>query len=214
MTQPPANGDPTRISTIAAILSLIASALALVSLGGLHVLSPEFDPSRRAVSEYALGHYGWALSLMFLAWGLSAWTLAFAIQSQLKTISGRIGLVFLIVGGIGWAMASVLDVRWPRLHNLSAAIGIPSLPISAMLISVNLGRTRAWSSAKKALLWTANLTWMSLALMAVAILSMSGKPGSRQNLIGWPNRILILAYSLWVVTVAWQAIRARGSTRS
>jgi len=32
----------------------------------LHVLSPEFSPSRRVISEYALGHYPWVLSLMFL----------------------------------------------------------------------------------------------------------------------------------------------------
>jgi hypothetical protein len=177
-------------------------------------LSPEFDPSRRAVSEYALGQYGWLLSLMFVAWGLSSWALAHAIRSQVTGIGGRVGFVSLVAAGLGEAMAAVFDVRWPQLHGLSAAIGIPSLPIAAMLISINLGRTEAWLSARRVLLWTANLTWMSLALLAVAVLSLTGILGSRQILIGWPNRLLIAAYSLWVMTVAWQAMRRRGKSPS
>lgn len=204
-----AYSDPQQISTSAAGLSLATSALTLLSLASLHVLSPEFDPARRAVSEYAMGHYGWLLSLMFLAWGLSAWTLAVAIRAQVCAISGKIGLVLLLVSGIGESMASVFDVSWPRMHGLSAAIGIPSLPIAAMLISLNLARTPAWSPAKRLLLWTANLTWISLALMVGAIFSMST---ARHIPFGWPNRLLIAIYSFWVMTVAWQAIRVRART--
>jgi hypothetical protein len=208
------NSDPQKISRSASRLSLTSAVTALVSLAGLHVLSPEFDPARRAVSEYALGHYGWLLSLMFVTWGLSAWALAFAIRSQVRGIAGYVGLVFLIAAGIGEAMASVFDVSWPRLHGLSAAIGIPSLPVAAVLISVSLGRTPAWYPDRRILLWTANLTWMSLALLAIVILSPIGRPGSRQALIGWPNRLLIVAYSAWVITVAWQALRVRSKSPS
>jgi hypothetical protein len=165
------------------------------------------------VSEYALGAYAWLLSLMFLAWGLSSWLLAWAIRSQLRTAAGQIGLVLLIAAGIGWAMASVFDVGWPRLHVLSAAIGIPSVPIAAMSISLNLGRTRDWNSAKRVLCWTANLTWIGLALLVASVL-LTGPPGSRKSLIGWPNRLLILAYSLWVMAVAFEAIRVRQSAVS
>jgi hypothetical protein len=208
------NSDPQKISRFAARLSLTSAVVALVSLASLHVLSPEFDPSRRAVSEYALGQYAWLLSLMFVAWGLSAWALAFAIRSQVRGIGGSVGLVFLVVAGIGEAMASVFDVSWPQLHGLSAAIGIPSLPIAAVLISVSLGRTQTWHPARRILLWAANLTWISLALLAIVILSSTAKLGSGQALIGWPNRLLIVAYSAWVITVAWQALRVRSKSPS
>jgi hypothetical protein len=208
------NNDPQKISRSGASLSLIAAVTALFSLASLHVLSPEFDPARRMVSEYALGHYGWLLSLMFVTWGLSAWALAFAIRSHVRGIGGYIGLVFLFAAGSGEVMASVFDVSWPRLHGLSAAIGIPSLPVAAVLISVSLGRTQAWHPDRRILLWTANLTWMSLALLAIVILSPIGKLGSRQALIGWPNRLLIVAYSAWVITVASQALRVRSKSPS
>jgi Protein of unknown function (DUF998) len=187
-------GQPRAIAAWAALLSLSASLAALVCLAGLHVLSPEFDPSWRVVSEYALGRHGWALSLMFLAWAISSWGLAIAIRSQLKTIGGQVGLVFLVAAGAGEAMASVFDLRQPAPHNLAAAIAIPSLPIAATLISVCLGRTQLWLPAKRAVLWAANLTWFSLAVMVAALFSLHRKAGVLRVPIGWPNRFLIVFY--------------------
>jgi len=204
------SSDPLEISIPAARLSLATSLAALVSLAGLHILSPEFDPSRRFVSEYAFGQYGWVLSLMFLTWGLSSWALAFAIRSQARTLAGKTGLVFLVAAGVGEAMAAVFDVRRPALHGLAGAIGIPSLPIAAVLISVSLRRTRVWSSRKRVLLWTANLTWASLGLMVAVMLPPTGKMGGLKVPIGWSNRLLIAMYSVWVMSVAWQAIRLKG----
>ena len=84
-------------------ISLVASLASLVFLMALHILSPEFDPSSRMVSEYALGTYGWVLSLMFLAWALSCVALFFAITSHVGTIGGKIGLGFLLTSALGMA---------------------------------------------------------------------------------------------------------------
>ena len=156
--------DTATISVPAARVAIAASGAVLLLLASLHVLSPEFDPSWRVVSEYANGRYGWVLSLMFASWALSSWALAVAVWSQVNTIGGKIALGLLIAAGVGEAMASVFDINHP-LHNLAGMIGVLSLPIAAMLISVRLGRTQAWSPAKNVLLWTANLTWVSLVLM-------------------------------------------------
>lgn len=204
-----AQRDPSTIAAGAAILALTASVATLVCLTGLHVLSPEFDPSWRVVSEYALGRHGWALSLMFLAWAISSWSLAVAIWSQVQTIGGQIGLVFLVAAGLGEAMAAVFDVRQPAPHNLAAAVGVPSLPIAAMLISVTLGRTRVWQPARRAMLWAANLTWISLAVMVAAVFSLHPRAGVWKVPIGWPNRFLIVIYCTWVIVVAWRAVRLR-----
>src|SRR6266852_5889192 len=97
----PTTGLRTRISLPAASLAIASSAAALLLLALLHVLSPEFGPSWRMVSEYALGHYGWVLSLMFLAWAVGSWALAGAIWSQVTTRAGKIGLWLLLVAGLG-----------------------------------------------------------------------------------------------------------------
>ena len=199
------------ISLTAARLSWAAATTALVLLAALHVLSPEFDPSWRMVSEYALGDYGWVLALLFLTWALSCVTLFFAIKPHIQTIAGKIGLGFLLTAAVGMSMASVFDVSHD-LHGLAAMIGMPSLPIAAMLTSVSLVRNPAWSSARRWLLWTANLTWISLVLMSAAVfigLSQSGGEFGSDVLAGWPNRFLVVAYCAWLITAAWRADQLR-----
>ena len=218
------------ISLPFAWLAIATSVAVLALLAGLHILSSEFDPAWRMVSEYANGQYGWVLSLMFFFWGLSSWALAYALWSQAQTTAGKVGLAFLVAAGIGEAMASVFDINH-SLHGLSALIGIPSLSIAAMLISVSLSRTQAWSRVKKFLLWTANLTWISVVLLIVSFIVMIvtyTQSGASMNttevptslpegviaLVGWANRFLILIYCTWVMTVAWQAIKVSGQKSS
>ena len=139
--------DTPKIEVIGARLSIGAAVTVLLLLASLHVLSPEFDPSFRMVSEYALGHYGWVLSLMFLAWGMSSWALAVAIWSQVKTKAGKVGLWFLVIAGLGEAMASVFDVTHDIGHSIAGVLGIGGFPIAALLLSVSLGRLHAQKAA-------------------------------------------------------------------
>jgi hypothetical protein len=203
------------IAVSAARLAITFAVACVLLLASLHALSPEFDPSWRVVSEYANGQYGWVLSLMFAAWAISSWALAVAIWPLARTGAGRLGIFFLVAAGLGEAMASVFDINHP-LHGLAGALGIIGLPVAAMSISLTLVRIPGWTNAKQALLWTANLTWVSLVLMmaalTVAIAGHSRPAGKRPpNLVGYPNRLLVVLYCLWVMTVAWQAIKRRSA---
>jgi hypothetical protein len=190
-------------------VSLAASATALLLLASLHVLSPEIDPSWRMVSEYALGEHGGVLALMFLAWATSSAALAFAVRSQLRTLPGRIGLGFLLVAALGMSLAAVFDARHP-LHGLAAMLGIPSLPIAALLISTSLARNPAWASARRWLLGSAHLTWLSLVLMVATVFVGLSKNDGRFGPavpVGWPNRLLVSSYCGWLIVVAASACR-------
>lgn len=191
---------------VAGQISFAAAAASLVLLAALHVLSPELDPSWRMVSEYALGNFGWVLALMFLTWALSCVALFFAIRSQVRTIGGKIGLVFLLAAALGMSMAAMFDVNH-NLHGLAAMIGMPSLPVAAILISVSLARNPAWTPVRRSLLWTAILTWASLVLMNVAVFTgftPTGEP-SPDAWVGWANRFLVIAYDIWLMVVARRA---------
>jgi hypothetical protein len=225
--------DPRRISAPAAVLAMAAAVAAGALLVALHVLSPEYSPAWRMVSEYANGHYAWVLSLMFAAWGSSTLAIAFAIRTQVDGRSGRIGLGALILSGIGQAAAAVFDLNQVLLHELVGVLGIVALPIGAMLISTNLARTAPWSAAARQLVYAANLTWIALVLWMASFPLMVGTfmhalgtlpsappsqlPPGVVALVGWTNRLLIVAAWAWVIVVAWHAIRVRGratSTRS
>jgi len=193
-------------SQVAGQISFAAAAASLVLLAALHVLSPELDPSWRMVSEYALGSFGWVLALMFLTWALSCVALFLAIRLQVRTLGGKIGLVLLLAAALGMTMAAMFDVNH-NLHGLAAMIGIPSLPIAAILISLSLTRNPTWTPARRSLLWTAILTWASLVLMNVAVFTgftSTGEP-SPDAWVGWANRFLVIAYDVWLMVVARRA---------
>ena len=216
--------DTPKIEVIGARLSIAAAVAVLLLLASLHVLSPEFDPAFRMVSEYALGHYGWVLPLMFLAWGMSSWALAVAIWSQVKTKAGKVGLWFLVIAGLGEAMASVFDVTRDPGHSIAGALGIGGFPIAALLLSVSLGRLHAWRGARSPLLWIANLSWISVVLLGATLVLMTVQftqanggqlpqhapaqlPAGVLGLDGWADRLFILSNCLWVLVAAWQAMK-------
>lgn len=207
----------TNVSGLAAPAAAGAAAATILLLAGLHVLSPEFDPSWRVVSEYANGNYGWVLSLMFIAWALASWALAFELWPQVETRAGKIGLCLLVLSGIGEAMAAVFDINHPGMHDLAGALGVPTMPIAASLISVSLARSRPWSKARKTLLWTSNLIWISLALFIAAMIvlvvtfhrsgaHLSGHltqlPAGVIAFDGWANRLYVVMSCAWIITVA------------
>ena len=57
------------------LIAIGATAVSLAALIGLHVVSPEFAPSWRMVSEYANGRHAWLLSVVFFAWAASSFAL-------------------------------------------------------------------------------------------------------------------------------------------
>jgi hypothetical protein len=210
----------------AAWLALVATSAALVLLGALHVLSPEFSPSWRMVSEYAFGHHARLLSLMFLCWGIGSWALAVAIWSEVHSAAGKVGLWLLILAGIGEAMASIFDIRHEVGHGIAGLLGVIGFPIAALLLSVALGGKESWRSVRRALLWIANLSWISVVLlivtMAVMITQLAHATGGHLPqhapktlppgvlaLDGWADRLIVVSNCAWVLLAAMHAIRIR-----
>jgi hypothetical protein len=99
-----------------------------------------------------------------------------------------------------------------HLHGMAAAVGIPGFPIAAALIGWSVTRHPAWRSTRRLLLWSAGFIWISLAAMIVTVAIMLPQhdgtfgPGV---LIGWPNRLVMASYYVWLITVAWQALQIR-----
>ena len=214
------------MKSITAWISIFSGFTALVLLLSLHFLSPQLDPSFRMVSEYALGDYGSVLSLMFFSWAVSTFALIFAIGSHVTGIRGKIGLVFLFLASVGMFMGGLFDINHP-LHGVAFGLGVPALPIAAVLITLSLVRQKGWDKHKKLLLWTANLTWVSLILMAVTMglfissyLQAGGVMDATPHVhivlpegviavVGWFNRLLIVSYIVWVVNVAWISLKKK-----
>jgi len=217
------------ISAPAAWVAITATAIACCLLLSLHVLSPEFSPAWRMISEYANGRYAWVLAAMFAAYGIAMLALAIAIQSQVTSKRGRVGLVLLTLSGLGAASASVFDVNQEALHELSGLVGYFGLPVPAILLSTELCRLEGWSAVKKQVLLAANLTWVSIVIwiasfavmIATFMLALGGLPSTAPEvlpggviaLVGWTNRLAVLSAWAWVVVVAWHAIKLQSPSQ-
>jgi hypothetical protein len=208
------------VSSTAARLSLAAAATFVILLAALHFIKPELDPSWHFISEYAIGRYGWMMVLAFLSLALSYVSLFVAIRSHLQTVAGRIGLALLLVSALGLTTAAVFTTdpitvsedaltAEGKLHNLGGTLGI-AMPFAAALIGWKLARNPAWSSAKRPVLWATGLALVAFVVSFISLgvmVSQGGGEFGPDVLVGWPNRFEVLAYSAWLMVVAWQALR-------
>jgi len=211
----------TVVSSAAARLSFAGAATFVILLATLHLLKPELDPSWHFISEYAIGRYGWIMVLAFLSLAVGYVAFVVAIRSQLRSIAGRTGLALLLLSALGLIIGAVFTTDPIRatgdavttegtLHNLGGTLGL-AMPFAAALVGWKLVRSPAWGSAKRPLLWATALAIVAFLLSFASVGVMVSQSGGRFGPdvpVGWPNRIEIVAYSLWVMVVSRQALRS------
>jgi hypothetical protein len=209
-------------SAAAAYVAISATVLSFAALTLLHVVSPEFAPSWRMVSEYANGGYASLLLLVFLAWSLSSFALVVGLSPVWTSGLGKAGLIFLVLAGVGQAMGGLFDINH-KLHGPAAMIGIPSLCIAAVLLTMAMSRHAGIEAPP---MWSAHLPWIAFALMLgtfalflsalkSAGVDVSGQAGPLKELppgvsgyVGWANRLIFVSSYLWTVLAAVAVVRA------
>lgn len=205
----------TLISTIV----IITSVLSLLSLLVLHFVSPEFKPSWRMISEYALGKHKWLITSFFICWALASILLAAALWNEVSSIWARLGVVLVFLSGVGAFMGGLFDVKHKN-HGLAFALGVPTLPIGSLLICYHIISLEKWQDHKTSILYSTHSIWISMVFMAVSMaVLMSGYkktglpmgPGVEppkelpQGVIGvngYFNRLLVFCYIFWLIVMA------------
>ncbi len=212
-------GEPRLVGSSSVVL--VGAFLAILVL--LHFLEPEFAPSWRMISEYEIGQYGWLMTIAFLCWGLGVLDLQMVLSHSLGTTGGKIGRWWLVVIGVAMMAAGVFKTNaitdnTPSLdntiHTLCGAIVIITFPVAATLVARSLSQNPKWVRARGWLVWGTVLCWLSLlAFFGSIIISGLIHPGAGrvgpQVLLGWPNRVLVVVYSVWMIVVARYATRLR-----
>ena len=207
------------IYEVAARIAVVFSAAFLALLFSLHFLEPEFDPSWRMISEYAIGRYGWVMTLAFFCWGTSVLALQVALWPSLRTTSGKIGRWWFALIGLALFGAAIFKTNaiinpTPStvndLHRLCGTIVIMTFPIAASLVTGSLVKNQEWTTARHQLRWGRLLVWLGLLaflgsiIISHAIHPSAGRVGP-EVLMGWPNRFMVLVYHLWLIVIALRA---------
>lgn len=201
--------------SLSAGLAAALTAAVGVTILALHAIKPEFEPTWRFLSEYAIGDSGWVMQGAFFLWAASCAALAAALWNEVGTLPGKIGVVMLggVVVGLVGAGVFVMDpvtinpenaTHSGRMHGLASMLGIPGLPIAAMLISASLVKTGKWAPHRKAVMLAAHTTWISLVLMMVYVIAVVPKAGgfTENTYAGLMNRLVVAAYLAWQWVVA------------
>jgi hypothetical protein len=201
-------------------IAFLSAMSAFVLFVALHFLKRELDPSWHMVSEYALGRHGWAMVLCFFLMALSCVLSVLATYPFIHTTGGKAGMFLLVCAAAGLALASVFPTdpitvspseasRAARLHGFSVMVGVPTLTVAALLTSFAVVREPLWTHARLPLLGFAHLTWISLVLtIAVVAIWMPRNGGFGPSVpVGWPNRLMFIAYFGWLGSLSWPFVR-------
>jgi len=214
--------EPQKWSTTVAKIGIAICAAYLVLLGLLHIIKPEVTPAWQTLSIYSRGHWGWLGQIAYCLLGITHLVLFAVLKNQVKSRYGKIGLVILAIAGIGGIMGG-LGVSDPlntpqhamtasgQLHAFGAGLEIWGAPIAALLISLNLIRKNtAWKTSRTAVIIALILPLIGhiLFMGSGAAAGSSVGPG---DVIGYMNRVEIIAIMIWQITVARIVIdKARG----
>ena len=142
-------------------ISVLSGLAFIVLLTLLHVIEPEFDPSWRFISEYALGRHGWVMALAFASLAVSATALLAAVLNQIRTVGGYFGIALLALSIVGFGLAAVFPTdpitatdatASGMVHSIGAALG-GNVSAAAFFLSWSLTRNRAWRAERRTVGW-------------------------------------------------------------
>jgi hypothetical protein len=188
--------------------------LALIAIGGivyfvvavsvLHFLRPEYNPINHAVSNYAVGPYGYLMTTAFFVLALSVFAMAFGLfRSIALTNPSRVAILLLCLASIGAAVMGVFPGDAHALHPpatitgiihwTAAGISFLSIMIAAFLLSDSFKTDKRWYVFRRPCLILALA--MVGALLLYGILALVGW-------IGIGQRIYLAVCLLWLLVLA------------
>jgi hypothetical protein len=207
---------PRRAAGLA--IGLVSAFIAVLAV--LVVAEPEIDPTWRWISEYELGHIGWAMSLAFFLWGAGAASLLVAVRPFLHSRIARGWLLLMAVSLVGAGIfrtdPTVGGERTTagQLHDVFGMFTVFTFPIMATVLASSLARDPAWAGARKLLFRATSFTWLAPASLAVTVavsVAVTHAPSGfgPQVAAGWPNRLTAISYAGWLICVASHLVRSR-----
>jgi hypothetical membrane protein len=168
----------------------------------LHFLRPDYDPTKRYVSEYAVGPYGYLMTAAFFAWGIGSIALSLGIRGTLRPSRvSRPGIVLLWIAtacifGAGIFTTDLtgdpVTIRG-TIHVLVSIVLFLSIMPAIILLSIGFRRDPRWQRF-------GSLSF-GLGIAVLGTFLLFGGPGGIVG-IGTGQRIFVGTLFLWLLITA------------
>jgi Protein of unknown function (DUF998) len=189
---------------------MIGSAIFVAVFALQDILCPGFNWLSTAVSEHALGSYGWIQIANFIVVGLLFLAFARGVAEEFREgTDSKLGPLFLTILGFcillsgpfvadpaPVAMFSSQSTWHGMAHGVLGAIGFTLMPLSCFVFYRRFRRKQVWQAFAGWTLATCIIIVLAIALLKVAQLGVMG------GLLGLFQRIVLVAYFGWTFAFA------------
>lgn len=203
-----------------ALFGFGGALLFAILLGLLHILRTDLAPGWHVISEYANGPHGWLMTIAFAALATSCAATALAIAPYADGWGVWIGLGLVTLAAIGLGMAALFPadivqdpmppMSWTgNMHGIASMLGNPTLMVGMLVLAYALPGHTPWQDAGGVLQIFAHLAWISFVAMMVGMfVFLPQGTGGLAALVGGGNRLLVIAYAVWLAAANWPLLRS------
>ena len=214
----PTLAAPAASSRMAATVAFAGGLVSLVLVPALAIVRPDLAPGSHVMSEYAIGYAPLGI-LFFLSQSVGCLGLAIALASVADRRAIDVGIWLLLAAafGLGLAVFCPMDALTTpagqetmqgTLHGVSALIGIPTYIAATLVLAATLRKKPEWRSVGPWLTSFGHATWIGLVLMIVCmVLLLAAQVTVMGELVGYANRLLVVAYALFLMVAAWPLLK-------
>jgi hypothetical membrane protein len=192
------------------VVTAVAVVYFVLSLIILHVLRLDYDPTRRFISEYAVGPYGGLMTSAFYVLGIGSLALVPALYRGVASpLHSLPGLALLVVWSIGLILVGFYPTDLQEgppttvgvIHNQSAIIAFESVTVAMLFLSLRFRRDERWQDFARPSLALALLALVAFTAIIFLFFPL-GVPGLGQ-------RLFVATVLVWLfITAARLSVRA------
>ena len=184
-------------------IALIGIFLFIILIIILHFLPTGYNPLRRPTSEYAVGKYGFLMTIAFLGMSVGSFALVIGLyMGILKSARPKIGLILLTIWSVGVLIAMIFPIdpegmlrtTSGTIHETNGPITFLSLTIGTILMSLGFRSDENWRSVYQPALM---LSIIMLFIFIGVIVSFAA--GLRYE--GILQRLYLIIFSVWFIIV-------------
>jgi hypothetical protein len=192
--------------TWAARLALVGPLLCVALVALLHVLESEFNDSD-AVSEYALGDFGWLMNVAFFSGAVGIGALAFVLHRSLaRSKTAVAGVILLSIAAVAWILLGAGNIdpegadmtTHGLIHGIGFFLGLPTRLAAPLVLAAAFRRDERWADHRR----------VTLALGIGALLAEVAGFSDLASVV-----TLRLALGLWLIWIALTGARLLSERR-